>query len=226
MTNNIDLRNCDCMELLSSMEEKSVDLLLTDPPYGMSFQSGVRKEKYDKIHNDDNLDWLPEWLLAIKRVMKDDSHMYIWCSWHKVDVFKQEIEKHWKIKNLMVWAKKGGGMGDLFGGYACTHELCFFINNGRDLNGRRDTDVIDKAYRTGNVYHPTEKPVSMFRWIIEKSSKPGDLVLDCFSGSGPTAIACAETRRRFKGSEIDKEFYDVSMKRVNAAIASPTIQFE
>lgn len=213
------------MDLLSTIADKSVDCHISDPPYGMEFQSGAREDKHKKIHNDDNLDWLDPWLTAVKRVMKDDSHMYIWCSWHKVDVFKQAIEKHWKIKNMLVWAKKGGGMGDLRGGYAGCHELCFFINNGRDLNGRRDTDVIDKAYRTGNEFHPTQKSLSLFKYLVEKSSAPGDLVLDCFSGSGTTAIACAETRRRFIGSEIDKEFYDISMKRVNAAIASPTMDF-
>ena len=210
----IDLRNIDCMRLLSEMPDKSVDLVLTDPPYAMNFQSNSRAVKHKKIQGDTNLDWLPEWVSEIRRVVKDDSHIYIWCSWHKVDVFKAELEKHFKIKNLLVWAKNGGGMGDLKGGYGGCHELLFFINNGRDLNGKRDTDVISKAYRTGNEYHPTQKPENLMAWLIEKSSKEGDLVLDCFSGSGSTAMACHQTKRNFIGSEIDLEFYNTSVKRI------------
>ena len=211
----IELKNIDCMELLSEIGSKSIDLVLTDPPYGMSFQSGKRKIKHKKIEGDDGLDWLPDWVSEINRVTKDDAHLYIWCSWHKVDVFKIELEKYFKIKNLLVWAKNGGGMGDLNGGYGGCHELCFFINEGKHLNGIRDTDVIDKAYRTGNDYHPTQKPINLMEYLIEKSSQVGDLVLDCFSGSGTTAIACNNTKRNFIGSEIDKEFYDISVKRIN-----------
>lgn len=103
--------NEDCFEAINRISDKSIDLVLTDPPFGMSFQSNHRKEKHKKIENDNNLDWLPKWMEQIKRVCKDDSHLYIFCSWHKVDVFKIEIEKHFKIKNLMVWSKNGGGDG-------------------------------------------------------------------------------------------------------------------
>lgn len=214
----IELVNEDCFNLLKRIGNKTIDLVLTDPPYGMSFQSGHRKDKFEKIKNDDNLDWLPLWISEIKRVVKDDSHLYIWCSWHKIDVFKQELEKHFKVKNIIVWAKNGGGMGDLKGGYGGRHEFCIFINNGKDLNGSRDTDVIDKAYRTGNEYHPTQKPVNLMEYLIEKSSKENDLVLDCFSGSGTTAIACHNTNRRFIGSELDMGYYQTSVIRIKNSL--------
>ena len=214
VTDKITITNEDCLELLKRTKDKSVDLVLTDPPYGMSFQSNYRKEKYNKIENDDNLDWLPDWISEIKRVSKDDAHLYIFCSWHKIDIFKKELEKQFKIKNIIVWCKNGGGMGDLKGGYGGTHEFIIFINNGKDLNNKRDTDVISKAYRTGNVYHPTEKPVNLLEYLIEKSSKQGDLVLDCFSGSASTAIACHSTDRLFIGSELDKSYYDKSIERI------------
>lgn len=212
--NGIKLFNDDCFNTLKLINDKSIDLVLTDPPYGMSFQSNNRKEKYEKIKNDDNLDWLPSLVKEFKRVCKEDSHLYIWCSWHKIDVFKQEFEKLFKIKNIIVWAKNGGGMGDLKGGYGGRHELCLFINNGKDLNGSRDTDVIDKAYRTGNEFHPTQKPVNLMEYLIEKSSNKGDLILDCFSGSGSTAIACYNSDRRFIGSELDLKHYQNSLIRI------------
>jgi len=214
MSELIDLKNIRWEELLPSIPEKSVDLLYTDPPYGCDFQSGGRKEKYKKIEGDKDLSWVPSWVQNIYRVMKPGAHLYIWCSWHKVDIWKQELERYYSIKNIIVWDKGGGGMGDLKGGYGSVHEFCIFINTGKDLNGSRDSDVLDRAYRTGNVYHPTQKPVTMARYFILKSSQPGDLVLDCFSGSGSAAIACHKTGRRFVGRELDKDFYELSMKHI------------
>src|SRR5690606_40391432 len=64
--------------------------------------------------------------------------LYIFCSWHKVDIFKQELEKYFKIKNILIWEKNNTGMGDLYGDYAPKYEMCIFINNGKDLNNGRD----------------------------------------------------------------------------------------
>jgi len=206
--------NEDCFNTIKKIKDKSIDLVLTDPPFGMSFQSNHRKDKHKKIANDDNLEWLGAWVDEIARVVKDDSHIYVFCSWHKVDIFKQELERHFKIKNLMVWSKNGGGMGDLKGGYGGVHELCFFINNGRNLNGKRDVDVIRGAYRTGNNNHPTEKPINLMEYLIEKSSSRGDLILDTFAGGGSTLIAAKRLGRDFIGVELDSDYYKVICDRI------------
>ena len=108
----------------------------------------------------------------------------------------------------------GGGMGDLKGGYGGVHELCFFINNGRDLNGKRDVDVIRGAYRTGNNHHPTEKPINLMEYFIEKSSNIGDLVLDTFAGGGSTLIAAKRLDRKFIGIELDSDYYKIINERL------------
>lgn len=211
----MNFKNEDWRVYLKSLDAKSIDLVLTDPPYGMAFQSGARKEKYDKIQDDDNIDWLDDWVANIKRVVKDDAHLYIWCSWHKIGEFKFAFEDAgFKVKNILVWAKNGGGMGDLKGGYGGCYELCLFINMGKDLLGKRDIDVIRGAYRTGNEYHPTQKPVNLMEYLIEKSSKKGDAVLDCFTGSGTTGIAAVKLGREFYGCELKKSYYDIAYKRI------------
>lgn len=214
ITENIEIVKEDAFIMLDGLESNSIDLLLVDTPYGMDFQSNHRKEKHKKIANDNNLGWLSDWLKQVKRILKDDAHAYIFCSWHKIDVFKFEIEKIFKIKNILVWAKNGGGMGDLKGGFGGCHEFIIFINLGKDLKGKRDTDVIDKAYRTGNDLHPTEKPVNLMEYLIEKSTNKDDLVLDCFMGSGTTAVACHNTNRRFIGCEIDETHFNTSVQRL------------
>ena len=88
--------NADCLDILKQLPDKCIDLVCTDPPYAMNFQSNYRQIKHKKIENDNNLKWLPEWFKQISRVIKDNAHLYIFCSWHNVDVFKQEIEKYIK----------------------------------------------------------------------------------------------------------------------------------
>jgi len=222
VSDNIDIYNLDCFELFSSIDDKSIDLVLTDPPFGMSFQSGYRKIKHEKILNDDNLDWLPEWCKEINRIVKDDSHLYIFCSWHKVEVFKLELEKYFKIKNILIWEKNNTGMGDLYGDYAPQYEMCIFINNGKDLNNGRHSNII-KAKRTNNELHPTQKPVNLMEFFITKSTKKEDMVLDTFAGSFSTAIACHNTGRRFIGTEINKEYYDNAVKRLKKLSSQITL---
>ena len=82
------------MDTMSRMKNKSIDLIITDPPYGMSFRSNHRAERYDGIHWDDNLDWLDEFVEESYRVLKRNSHIYMFCSFLNVDVFKQSIEQH------------------------------------------------------------------------------------------------------------------------------------
>ena len=203
----------DCLEVMKDIDDKSIDCVITDPPYGMNFKSNYRKIKYNHIKNDDTLDWLPEWCKEIKRVIKDNAHIYIYCSWHNVDIFKQELEKYIKIKNILIWVKNNTGMGDLFGAYAPKYEMILFCNPQRKkLNNGRDSNIL-YFNRTGNKFHPTQKPVDMISYLIEKSSFKGDTILDCFSGSGTTAIACYNTKRKFICIEKEEKYYNLSMER-------------
>lgn len=215
-----NIHNMDWREGIVNIADKSVDLVLSDPPYGMSYQSNMRKNKHEKIKDDDNLDWLPHWLSEMKRVCKDNAHLYIFCSWHKVDVFKQEVEKHFRLKNILIWEKNNGGMGDLEGDYAPRYEMVLFCSNGeRKLNGRRDDNIL-KSPKTQNEYHPTEKPVDLFSYLIEKSTEEGDLVLDTFGGSCVTAVACRQKKRRAEVFEIEEKYCHAGRVRLSGTSES------
>lgn len=208
------INNGDCFELIKDIDSNSIDLVLTDVPYGMSFQSNHRKEKHKKIANDDNLDWLPSWVEEMKRVCKINSHVYIFCSWHYVDVFKRELSNFFNIKNILIWEKNNTGMGDLYGDYAPKYEMVIFCSNGdKKLNGGRDANII-RAKRTGNNNHPTEKPINLMEYFIEKSSEKGDLVLDTFAGGGSTLIAAKRLGRDFIGIEIDEDYCNLIEDRL------------
>ena len=210
----------DCLELMKDIPDKSVDLIVTDPPYLMNYQSNYRKVKYNRIANDkDNKDLIRQSIEEAYRVLKDDSAIYMFCSWHHVDFFKSEFEKHFKLKNIIVWNKNNTSMGDLKGSYAPKHEFVLFGHKGRRLlEGFRYPDVLD-AKRTGNNFHPTEKPTELLETFIKTSSKENDVVLDMFIGSGSTAIAALNTGRFFIGIEKEKEYVDIANERINQSLA-------
>lgn len=198
--------NMDWRDAVKKLPDGVADLVVTDPPYGMGYQSNMRKEKHKKIVGDDSTDWINEWVVELKRLCKHDAHLYVFCSWHKVDEFKRVIQKYFNVKNILIWDKKGFGMGDIEGDYAPSYEMIIFCSNGiRKLNGGRDSNIL-RTSRTNNENHPTEKPVNLIKYFIEKSSNIGDVVLDTFAGSFSTARACIETGRHFLCFEIDNDY--------------------
>ena len=211
----------NCLDIMRGMEDNSVDLVLTDPPYGINYTRHIKETRHTKIENDNDLDWLPVFIKQTARILKPSGNLYVFCSWHNVDIFKVEISKFFSVRNMLVWDKGGQGMGDLKTTYGCVYELCFFANtNTFELNGKRDSDVVrfNSTHRTGNIYHPTQKPTSLMGFLIEKSSKPNDIVLDPFLGSGTTAVACKELGRNYIGIEISPEYCKIAEKRLSQGV--------
>ena len=134
---NIKLYNGDCLEIMDKLIEQGIkiDAIITDPPYGMNFQSNRRKvkEQFNKIKNDDNLDWLNDFIDKCYSILADDSSVYMFCSWHNIDKFKVAVESKFKIKNIIVWIKNNHGSGDLKGAYAPKHEFVIYAHKGRSL---------------------------------------------------------------------------------------------
>lgn len=221
-TENLWLMQGDCLERMKEMPNGSVDMVLTDPPYGMDFQSNRRvvQQKFAKIANDKNLDWVDCFIDECHRVMTDISAIYFFCSWHNIDYFKQAIERKFKIKNMIVWVKNNHGSGDLKGGYAPQHEIVFYASKGRVLNrGKRLPDVIyaDKI-PSSKLVHPTEKNISMLEVFVKQHTDAGMTILDPFMGSGTTGVAAMNLGRKFVGIEMDKGYFEIGVNRVAEAL--------
>ncbi len=211
----IELRLGDCLNVMSDIPDNSVDMVLTDPPYGMNYQSGRRKFKAKAIIGDQDISFLDDLSRELYRVSKENSAHYIFCSYHNIDKFKQSFEKYFKIKNILTWVKNNASMGDLSADFAPKTEFILFLQKGRrNINGKRDSNVLEFK-KTNNKLHPTQKPVDMLEFMISKFSDRGDIVLDPFMGSGSTAIACINTSRSFIGIEIDKDYFSIAKERVN-----------
>jgi site-specific DNA-methyltransferase (adenine-specific) len=207
----------DCLDIMPTLEDKSVDMILTDPPYGMKYQSARRTAtpQFDKIENDDTVDWLPVLLKECWRVLKDDSHVYMFCNDYAISDFRRAFElAGFKAKRTLVWVKNNHTSGDLHGDYGNKTEFIVYAQKGRRLlRGGRDTNVLS-FNRVSHLQHPTQKPVDLCEYLIGKSSNEGDTVLDPFAGSGTTGVACLNTGRKFILIEKDASYCEIIKNRI------------
>ena len=209
----------DCLEVMGGIKDKSVDLIVTDPPYLMDYQSNRRKkeDRFDKIKNDKgNYMLIQDYLEECHRIMKDNTAIYCFCSWHNIDFFKNEFEKHFKLKNILVWNKNNHGTGDLKGSYAPKHEFILFGHKGRTLlKEKRIADVIDCPKISSNkLTHPTEKPQDLLEIFIKQSSDEGSIIFDGFMGTGSCGIAAKKLNRNFIGIELDEKYFNIAKNRL------------
>ncbi|MCK5612032.1 site-specific DNA-methyltransferase [Candidatus Pacearchaeota archaeon] len=201
----------DCLEILPTLGK--VDAVVTDPPFGMCFVSSFRCEetKHIPIANDETTEML---IWATKIQAKHSK--YIFCRWDNL----YDVEKP---KSVITWIKNNWSMGDLNHEHARQSKLClFYCGEKHFFPAGRPTDIID-CRRTGNNYHPTEKPVNLMRNIIGWTA---GRILDPFMGSGTTGVACVKLGRKFTGIEISEKYFDIACKRIEQAYAQPDLFIE
>jgi site-specific DNA-methyltransferase (adenine-specific) len=203
----------DCLSVLPQLPSESVDLLLTDPPYGMRY----RGKRWGKpMQGDADLSWFRPFIQEAYRVLKPNTHACLFCNEYGLATFRAEMAAAgFKVKRLLVWVKDQHTAGDLVGDYANRTEYLLFGHKGRRLlNGHRDANVLFFKRAGRRRDHPTEKPVDMLRYLIEKSSAPGELVLDPFAGSGSICRAAKDLGRHFLGIEIDPTYAEIARRSV------------
>lgn len=209
----------DCIELLDSLPDASIDMVLTDPPYGISYSSRRRKDHaFERpIANDENLNIVHKSARRLYRVLKPDSALFMFASPLKQDAVAVILQKAgFRIKNRIVWDKGVHTAGDCRGAFGYRYELLFLAVKGRPLiRGKRHSDIWRFPRVTSQrLAHQNEKPVPLLVQAIESFSDRGGLVLDPFMGSGSTGQACVETERQFLGCEIDPEYFEPACNRL------------
>ena len=215
--NNTNIYNGDCIEYIKTIKDKSIDCLITDPPYGVDIQFGAYDNQLSrKIENDgkieDALVLLDEMLINVKSKLKEDAHIYIFCNWKIYPQFNQIISKHFQIKNLIIWDKLFMGMGDLKGNYSSSYEMIVFAGGNREFL-TRPKNIIQCRF-SDERFHNTQKPVELIKQLIENSTNVNETIFDPFLGSGSTVVAAKEMKRNFIGCEIDEQNYKITLKRL------------
>ena len=217
----IKLIHGDCLTEMKDIKDGSVDMILCDPPYLMNYKTNYRKDKEhdfcSEIKGDNDSQLISNYIKECHRIMKDNTAMYMFCNSSKVDFFKQELEKFFNIKNMIIWVKNNWTAGDLKASFGKQYEIIFLVNKGRKfINGKRITDIWEFSRVAGkSQLHQNQKPVEILEQCILKSSDEGALVFDGFMGSGSTGVACKNLNRKFIGIELDEKYFKIAQERIN-----------
>ncbi len=213
----------DCIELMRKIPDSHIDLLLTDPPYGIDLTPQREKGKFKntKVINDNNLDWLDEFVEESYRVCKNAG--LIFCNWQNYDKFKQAFEKKFIIKNLIVWDKDWFGLGNNF---RPNHEFIMLIckTNIKTKSNNLSNILKFRRITSQKMLHSCEKPVALLKLLIEELTEEGDIILDSYSGSFSTGVASVGTNRKFIGYELDEKYFEIGRNRLIDAISNRITQ--
>lgn len=233
--------NMDCISGMLEMDDESVDLIVTDPPYntGMDGKTSGRFGNKDAkgnwlggFFNDNYTDEEYEGLVRnvcaqLYRVLKNDKAGYIFINWKKLGLWLHTLESvGFSIKNVIVWDKVVHGLN--YQNYAYTHEFIIFFVKGRFFPSNKSynckkqglyKDVWAIRRDLGNddakFEHETVKQINVIKTPIIHASEEGDLVLDPFMGSGTTAVASKSLRRNFIGFELEERYCQLAQRRLN-----------
>lgn len=186
----------DCVTVMATLPAASIDLVLTDPPYGCNYRDRAGR----RVANDNRTDWLEPAFAGVSRLMKPDSLCVSFYGWHVVDTFMAA----WRAAGLrpvahLVFPKR---YASRVGTFEARHEQAYVLAKGHPKVPSPIADVLPWAY-TGNKLHPTQKPTEALAPIIAALTRPGDIVLDPFAGSGSTLVAAKSLGRGFVGIELD-----------------------
>ena len=208
----------DCLVRLKELVDESVDSIVTDPPYGVDYQSARRTDKTKwkpKIKNDKApYIW---WLKEAFRVLKDGGALLCFTRYDTENDFRWAMKlAGFMPKAQIIWDKHIHGMGDLKGDFASQHENIIFATKGKfTFPGKRPKSVI-KVQRISaeSLVHPNEKPVELMEQLISAITPPGGKVLDPFMGAGSTAKAAKSLGFRFVGIDVEPTYVELARQRV------------
>lgn len=222
--NNIKLINDDCIKVMKSMQDNSVQLILTDIPYGEVSKNGEDRAKYsgqlrkiDKGKADElNFD-LIEFLEQCHRISKGS--IYIFCGIEQLStVFSYFKGKKDCMVRQCAWKKTNPAPSNGQHMWLSSMENCVFVKKRKTIFNENCKSSVFEFPTGRSKVHPTEKPLDLFKKLVLASSNEGDLVFDPCMGSATTGIACLDSQRDFIGIELDSTYFETCKNRVNTYI--------
>lgn len=153
------------------------------------------------------------------QLLKNNSHIYWFCSWDKIDIHKKLLEQYFTLKNIIIWDKLNHGTGDLKGSYAGRYEMILFGHKGRrelnEIDGKKRHDDILTYPRIPpkKLLHGHQKPIELLQFLIKKSTNINEVILDMYAGVRSTEIAAKLLNRQYIGFELDEDIYNLSLQR-------------
>ena len=215
----------DCLELLKSIPDNSIDLIVTDPPYKFENQGGgfyaknksTQRTYLDSLKKLGCCDFEPEEFLNNLKPKMKKFYGYFFCNKTLVKNYIQWAEDNKMNYDILVMGKSNP-IPSFNNHHLSDLEYIIMIREkGTYFSKHKDIDDFRKFYITSckKGIHPSEKPIEIIKRFIRVSSKEGDIVLDPFMGSGTTPVACVETNRHYIDFEIDENYYNIACKRLD-----------
>jgi DNA modification methylase len=203
------LKHGDCIDFLSGMEDKSVDAIVTDPPYGNNTDYSTYKDTPENlarlVHR-----FMPHALRVAKTVIVTPGVANLWLY----------PRPTWTL----AWVNPAG-VGSSAWGFSCWQPILAYGKDPylSDGAGRRPDILLQQFNQVDENEHPCPKPTNVMRWIIERCVPQGGSVLDPFMGSGTTGVACMNLGRDFTGIEMDEKYVEIARERILFAAAQPLL---
>lgn len=203
----------DALHVLKQLPDKSIDLVVTDPPYGDNIAYGVYNRT---IAGNEH----PLVALAVMaecyRLLKANTAAYMFCGARHLGFLRSFFQSYTKyaIRDVVIWDKMLRGQGH---GFRHQHECILVLEKGKPRYRIPGLPNVLRFQRTRAVQHPHEKPVALIETLIQQSSNEWGTVLDPFLGSGTTAVAACGLNRHYLGVELDPGYYQIAKTRLQQA---------
>ena len=223
----IDLRQGDCLEIMKNIPDKSIDLIVTDPPYKLTSRGGSgtmggywKEEKAKKgVIFDNNSISCKEYLPEFYRILKDKTILYLMCNNTNLqEMINVATQSGFKFVKSLIWEKGNKICGRYY--MNCFEYILLFRKGGdKPIKNCGTPDILKVPIKkqkdiNGRNLHDTEKPIELMKILIENSSEQNDFVLDPFMGIGSCGIACKKLNRNFIGIELDEKYFKIAKARI------------
>lgn len=217
----------DSINILENLNKNSIDAIITDPPYNISRdnnfatmgRAGIDFGEWDKDFD------LTSWIKVAEPLLKKGGNIVIFNDWKNMTNITKALEENgFEVKDLIRWKKTNAMPRNRDRRFITDYEVAVWaVKKGGKWTFNRLSDTYEIPEIVGGLTtksekldggHPTQKPIYVMKWIVERLTNKGDVVLDPFMGSGTTGIACRELNRDFIGIELDNTYFNIASKRI------------
>lgn len=226
--------NANSRDIIKCIPDSAIDFILTDPPYNLAKHStgNIELPGRSAINNDlaewDLVDFNPEeWVDEFVRILKPTGNLFIFTSYNQLGRWYNCLDPKFDTSNFMIWHKTNPVPKIYKAGFLNSCEMIFTCWNKRHtwnfstqdaMHNFIESPICCGLERIKNPKHPTQKPVSILKRMIEMASNEDDIIFDPFMGVGSTGVAAIQLNRRFIGVEIDSQYYQAGKMRIEAEL--------
>ena len=227
----IKLYQGDCLTEMLKIEDNSIDLIITSPPYEDVAGAGYTSKSKDVLFLKLYLEFLDKVFEQYYRILKDNGQIFFNI---KSKTLKKNLRTpHWleftdkfqkfNFKSFIIW-KYAGSFDSTKSRFHLDYEIIYHLSKGNDIYLNQEADIHDPLssvwYVPHNIskkerVHPTQMPIALVERILKVTSRPSDTVLDSFMGSGTTGVGCKKHKLNFIGIEINPENFEIAKRRIN-----------